>query len=345
MKVSIFYSNVYWTRPLNEFGLRQHVFDLYQEVFRDRERRIYPKRASGSTVLDGVYHAPAVWAAELAVLCPDYPVVAGVLASCLKRDLSFIVHTWKVPGFTDNRIGARIHDILLRRLINRASTLVVASLMQKKQLEKLGASCPVIFAPVSVDSSFWRPDPPELDECLSSYGLTRNGYVLTVGGSDRDEAYSARVARLLNLRYVRATYSSKYAQVAKDILLAERLEQDAVILVNPSRTELRSLYAGSALLCLPTKTETNPAGLSSLVEGMACGALVGVPSAIAEGYVSDGVNGLVLDLDPIKFAHRVLSIRPIRNSICDAARDFSVKKLSNEFIARNLRDKLLLVSK
>lgn len=340
MKISIFYSRDIWLQPLNEFGLQQHVFALYQEVFRGYRTRIFPKKRAGGMVVDGLRHVPAVWAADLAVLCPDYPVLAGALASMLKLGRSYIVHTWKVPGYTDNRLTARIHDTLLRQVIRRARAVVVASPMQKEQLESLGVRCPVLFAPVSVDTAFWRPAPPELDEYQSRFGLRRNEYVLTVGGSDRDEAYAARVANLLNLRYVRSTYSPYWAAHAKATLAAEGLEDNAVIIVNPSHTELRSLYAGSALLCLPTKTDTNPAGLSSLVEGLACGALVAIPGSIAEGYVDDGVNGLVLDPDPAKFAARIVSMKSSWSRIREAARLFAERELVNSAIASKLRASL-----
>ncbi len=342
MTVSIFYSNDYWIRPLNEVGLQQHVFALYQEVFRDCKVNIYPRRRIGGVIVDGLRHVPSVWNARLAVLCPDYPVVSGALASFFMRKGRFIVHTWKVPGFSDRHLSARIHDILLRRVIRRARAVVVASMLQKEQLEKQGVHCPVLFAPVSVDSSFWRPDPPELDVSLARFGLSRNEYVLTVGGSDRDETYAARVAKALRLRYVRSTYSAEWAKRARVALEAEHLEDDALILVNPTRTELRSLYAGAALLCLPTRTDTNPAGLSSLVEGLACGVLVAVPGSIAAGYVEDGVNGLVLDPDPEKFAARIAPIKPSWPGIRKKACLLSIRALANEVIAGNLRHELFI---
>jgi len=342
MRVSIFYSNNYWVQPLNEHGLRQHVFALYQEIFRDYKINIYPKRRIGGTLAAGLHHTLLVWSAQVAVLCPGYPVVSGALASFFMRKRSFIVHTWKVPGFSDHHFTARLHDILLRRVIWSARAVVVASLLQKRQLERQGVDCPVLFAPVSVDSSFWQPNPPEFDKILSKFGLNRNEYVLTVGGSDRDETYAARVAKALNLRYVRSTYSPEWAKHARVALAAEHLEDNALILVNPTRTELRSLYAGAALLCLPTKTDTNPAGLSSLVEGLACGVLVAIPSSIAAGYVEDGVNGLVLDSDSTLFAARMVSMKSSWSSIREKARLFALKKLTNKVVASELQGKLFV---
>jgi len=323
--------------PLNAFGVRQHVAALYEEVFRGCDVRVYPKRPTGRLLVDVLRHLPALLAGEVNVLAPDYPVVAGALASWVRRNPGFIVHTWKVPGVSDERLSARIHDYLLRRVIGCARAVVVVSMAQKRQLEAIGVTCPVVFAPVSVDCRFWHADPVSMDDVLVHFGLAKRGYVLTAGGIDRDEIYAAKLASLLGLSYVRASWDVDSAERARLQLARENLEGHSRILINPSDVELRALYAGAWLVCLPTLTRTNPAGVTSLVAAMACGAAVAVPETIAEGYVEDGTNGLVLRGAPAQFAERLLSEKNNLASIRQMARKFAETRLNNLTVAQQVR--------
>jgi len=339
MVVNLFLSRHVWTLPLNAFGVRQHVAALYEEVFRGCDVRVYPKRPTGRLLVDVLRHLPALLAGELNVLAPDYPVVAGALASWVRRNPGFIVHTWKVPGVSDERLSARVHDYLLRRVIDRARAVVVVSMTQKRQLEAMGVSCPVVFAPVSVDSLFWCADLVD-NKVLKHFGLVERGYVLTAGGPDRDEIYAARVAGILGTLYLRVTYDAHSAERARLQLARENLEGHSRILINPSDVELRALYAGAWIVCLPTLTKTNPAGLTSLVVAMACGAAVAIPETIAEGYVEDGTNGLLLRGTPDEFAARLLSERDKLPSIRRMARQFAETRLNNPTVAQEVRAQL-----
>lgn len=337
MAVNLFLSAHTWALPLNTFGVSQHVSALYREVFRGCDVRVYPKGKTGNLLIDVLRHLPPFLVGDLNVLAPDYPVVAGALASWVRRNPGFIVHTWKVPGVSDDRLSAKIYDFLLRRVISRAQAVVVASMTQKRQLEAQGVSCPVVFAPVSVDSQFWHPDPVGMDDVLASFGLESKAYVLTVGGSDRDELYAARVAKMMGIPYVRATYGVHYADSAKALLDRENLASHCRILIKPSDVELRALYSGARLVCLPTLTRTNPAGLTSLVEGMACGAVVAIPEMIAEGYVVDGENGLVLRGAADEFVLKLNSIKDDLPLIRQRARRFAETDLNNLTVSQQVR--------
>ena len=338
MAVNLLLSTHVWTLPLNAYGVRQHVAALYEEVFRGCDVRVYPKRPTGNLLSDVLRHLPVLLGDEVNVLAPDYPVVAGALATLVRRNPALIVHTWKVPGVSDERLSARVYDFMLRRVIDRARSVVVVSMTQKRQLEALGVSCTVLFVQVSVDSRFWHPDPVGMDDLLAHFGLEKRGYVLTVGGSDRDEAYAAHVAGMMGLPYVRATYNVHTAETARLQLASENLESHSRILIKPSDVELRALYAGAWLVCLPTQTRTNPAGLTSLVEAMACGAAVAIPETIAERYVEDGTNGLVLRGAPDEFAARLLSKRDNLTMIGQRARKFAEIELNNLTVAQRVRD-------
>jgi hypothetical protein len=84
-------------------------------------------------------------------------------------------------------------------------------------------------------------------------------------------------------------------------------------------------------------TKTNPAGLSAMVEAMACGALVGIPEYLAEGYVTDGVNGLLLSERPQEFAERVLNYSGGVSFMRSTAREFADRALNVRLVAANLQ--------
>jgi len=339
MTVNLFLSSYTWAGARSPFGPLHHFRSLYEEVFRDYEVSVFPKELESNLIASGMKHVPAVLKGDINVLAQGYPIIAGALTSLLRRDPRIIVHTWKVPGITDERLTARAYDVVLRRSIGKARAVVVASMPQKRQVEALEVPCPVVFAPVTVDSSFWRPEPPNLEEALARFKLKRDGYVLTVGSTDRDETYAAVVARMLGLTYVRSSWGHRYAERAREQLAARNLDGHTRILVNPSDIELRALYAGAFLVCLPTITRTNPAGLSALVETMACGTLAAIPEPLAEGYIEDGINGLVLRGVAEQFVTRVLSLRGDFSSIRKTARLHAEKKLNHLVVGRQVRER------
>lgn len=339
MTVNLFLSSYTWAGARSAFGPLHHFRCLYEEVFRDHQVSVFPKQLESNLIASGIRHVPAMLKGDINVLAQGYPIIAGALTSLLRRDPRIIVHTWKVPGISDDRLTAHAYDIALRRSIERARAVVVASVTQKRQLEMLEVPCPVVFAPVTVDSSFWHPETPNLEEALARFKLERDGYVLTVGSTDRDEIYAAVVARMLGLTYVRSSWGRRYAEHAREQLAARKLDGHTRILVNPSDIELRALYAGAFLVCLPTITRTNPAGLSAVVETMACGTVAAVPESLAEGYVEDGINGLVLHGDPEQFVTRVLSLRSGFPSIQRAARLHAETKLDYLGVGRQVRER------
>jgi len=342
--VNVLLSSPTWIGPRNEYGLRHHVALLYEHVFQGEEIRFFPQDSADNVLLAGLRYAPIVLHGDVSVLAPGYPVVSGVVASLLQKNLRLIVHTWKVPGFSDPRLSAHGYDLMLRRVIERASAVVVANHMQRRQIEALGVSCPVIFAPVTVDGSFWHPEPENMEAELTKLGLERDGYVLTVGGNDRDERYGAEAARALGILYVRASNDLARISGVRAELERSGLTSISKVLAQPSDTELRSLYAGAHVVCLPTLTHTNPAGLSALVEAMACGALTAIPESLAEGYIKDTENGFLLPTDPNAFARKLSRAAPQIDQIRQRARETALSDLAVAKVAANVRCSMLELS-
>jgi hypothetical protein len=340
--VNVFLSSFIWTRPLNECGVRQHVAALYEEVFSDVERRVYPARPSRGLMRDVLDHLPALLKGELNVVCQDYPMITAGVATFLKRDPAVIVHTWKVPGSFEPRLAAKANDWMLRRTIGRARAVVVVSQLQAARVRALFPHTPVIIAPVSVDSVFWHPSPGDADQVLVRLGIKPGRFILTVGGPDRDELFAARLAALLNLTYLRVTYDSRTADAAR-AQLDEASLGNCVVASGITDRELRGLYSTAFLVCLPTKTHTNPAGITSLTVGMACAAAVAVPAAIAGGYIKDGETGFVISDDVAVFSRRISLLRARIPAIGRAAREYAQQELDNGRVAAGVRMQLAAV--
>jgi glycosyltransferase involved in cell wall biosynthesis len=340
MAVNLFLSSHVWLGARSPNGPKHHFRLLYEEVFRGHAIAVFPKRPDSWLLLGAVRNVPAVLQGDLNVLGPGYPVISGALASLVKRDPRIIVHTWKVPGATDHHLTAHAYDAALRRAMGLAKAVVVASLVQKRQIEAIGVSCPVLFAPVTVDSVFWHPDPHDRQNVLNRFDLRERGYILTVGGTDRNERYAAVVAKSLGLTYVRSTYDIEIAELARNELSRSDLAENIRVLVNPSDTEVRALYAGAFLVCLPTRTRTNPAGLSALVEAMACGTVAAVPEDLAEGYFSDGISGLTLGGTADEFSMRVLAIRDRFPVIAKRAREVAETALHQRTVGERIRSEM-----
>jgi len=335
MTVNVLLSSRIWTLPRNTEGVRHHVKALYEETFRGRDVRFMPIGPDHGLLRDGLRHVSTLLGGSINVLTPGYPVVAGALALTLRSDLNLIVHTWKVPGYSDDRVSARLYDAMLTRVIRRARAVVVASHVQKRQLEATGLNCPVIFSPVTVDTNYWHPLPKDRDSVLASFNLTNDGYVLTVGGNDRDEVYGARMAKSLGLLYVRASND-------KGAIINAGLELDRYgfhdnykLLISPTDNELRALYGAARVVCLPTHTATNPAGLTALVEALACGALVAIQPSLAQGYVVENENAIFTDTDPEVLRNTILNstlVNKIRMAAHEHAKTFlNVSRISLDF--------------
>jgi glycosyltransferase involved in cell wall biosynthesis len=307
MTVNVFLSSQIWSQPRNTEGVRHHVKALYEEAFRGRELRFMPIGPNRGLLRDGLRHVPTLLRGTINVLTPGYPVIAGALALTLQSDLNLIVHTWKVPGYSDDRLSAHLYDAMLTRVIRRARAVVVASHVQKRQLEAMGLNCPVIFSPVTVDANYWHPLPDDRDSVLARFNLTNDGYVLTVGGNDRDEVHGARLAKSLGIPYVRASNDKNAINNAGLELERHGFRENCKLLLSPNDNELRALYGAARVVCLQTKTATNPAGLTALVEAMACGALVEIATTLAEGYVEHNLNGLLISDNATPLSNWIIS--------------------------------------
>jgi len=340
-QVNILLPDFSYSYARNEAGVRHHLYELYTKVFSGQNVNILPAIKARNILSAAIRSFFTIRSGSLNVVTQGHSVLATYAATMIRRDIRIIVHTWKVPGFSDDKITAYIYDYILRKLIRKSLIIVVASRKQERQLKGLFPSVPTFFAPVTVNTEFWMPK-TNIAPLLVTYGLKESSYVLTVGGNDRNEEIGMRVAGLLGLQYVRVTKNQSVIDRIKVVEKELNMSGMTIILSNIGDADLRVLYQSAFVVILPTITDTNPAGLSSLVEALSCGAMLAVGADLAEGYIVDGENGIVFrkqNVDDI--VERLKGIdEMMRKTLKDNARDYAVSSLNSDMVAVSLQKAL-----
>jgi len=336
-QVNILLPDLSYSSPRNKAGVRHHLYDLYTSVFHGQDTRVYPTEKVQNILYSAIRDLFRVRSGSLNVVTQGYSVLTVYAAALLWKDIRIIVHTWKVPGFSDKRITASVYDYLLDKVINKSMMVVVASKKQERQIRLLYPDVQTFFAPVTVDTKFWSPG-EDTTRLLSRYGLKENNYILTVGGNDRNEEICMKVAERLGVPYIRVTKNQPVIDHVKAVEKALNKPGITTILSNISDTDLIALYHNAFVVLLPTITRTNPAGLSSLVEALSCASVVVVENDLAEGYVIDGENGMVLtDLNVDSIVERIKDIGDVmRTNLKTKARDYAVNTLTSDLVASRL---------
>jgi len=340
-QVNILLPDLSYSHARNEAGVRHHLYELYTKVFNGQNVNVLPTRKVHNILYSAIRNLFKISPGSLNVATQGYSVLTTYAAAMIWKDIRIIVHTWKVPGFSDDKITAYIYDYVLKKLISKSLVVVVASKKQERQMEVLFPSVPIFFAPVTVNTEFWTPK-TNIDRLLVKCGLKESGYVLTVGGNDRNEEVSMRVSGLLEVPYVRVTKNQSVIDHVKVVEKKLNMSGMTIILSNISDADLAILYQSAFVVLLPTITETNPAGLSSLVEALSCGALLAVGDDLAEGYIVDGENGIVFrnqNVDDIVDRLKAIG-ETVRKTLRDNARDYAVSSLNADLVAANLQKAL-----
>lgn len=292
-EVNIFLPSKEYSLPRNGSGVRHHLFEIYTRVFGGCSTHVFPRSNSDSILLQSLANLPSAMAKRINVVTQGYSVLAVWTAHLFGQRSPTVIHTWKVPYASSGSFFSKLYDYSLAKLMESASLVVVASRKQERAISNLFPNTRVHFAPVSVDTEYWTPKKAN-SNLLQQYDLMTRSYVLVVGGNDRNEEIGIRVAASLNLQYVRVTKNASIAQLAETTANRLGLQRHVRILQGIDDLHLISLYHFAFCVLLPTVTVTNPAGLSSLVEAMACGSNIAIEAELAEGYIQDGYSGTII---------------------------------------------------
>lgn len=337
-EVNILLPDISYIRPRNQSGTVHHLYDTYSQVFDNQEVRVLPIDNIQNIYLKSLVNYHKIKGNSLNVVTQGYSVLSTYAAALMKPNIEIIVHTWKVPSYSDNRVTAKINDFFLRQIIKKSILVAVASKKQERQLRDLFPYVPRCFAPVTVDSSFWNTESAKIS-ILEKYLLQQERFVLTVGGNDRREEFGMLAAQRLKVKYVRVTKNQPIVDLVRQTERKLGLSGTTLILNGINDSDLISLYRHALVVLLPTITRTNPAGLSSLVEAMSCGGIVAAPYDLAEGYIIDRQNGLWLNSYIVnEFARKVEDMNDFcRNEVRANAQKFAQTVLNSEVVARHIR--------
>lgn len=344
--VNIFLPEIEYTQSRNSNKVKHHVFDLYTNVFDNFSKvRVFPIKKY-SNIFNAVFpHYREIKAESVNVITQGYSVLSVFFAQIIKKDIISIIHTWNVPGFSEERLTSKIYAFFLKSVINNALLIVVASKKQKKQLEVAFPLTHSFFAPVTVDSNYWNPKNAK-SEVLHRLDLNKNEYILTVGGNDRNELAGIALARELRMPYVRVSRSKP---IISDLQLLKKTNNDVdIIILNAVDDEsLISLYNHSYLVLLATITKTNPAGLSALVEAMSSESFVVVSESLSEGYLKHLESGFTYNVfSACEIANHIINIDNIqKDRIRKNAREVAINDLNHEKIGRKLLECIVNLSK
>jgi glycosyltransferase involved in cell wall biosynthesis len=343
LKVNLFLPGINYTCKKGDTNVRHHLYELYTKVFSCQDISIYPVKQFNNVLQNVLVNFFKIGSGKVNVVTQGYSVFSVYIASVLFHDMRIIVHTWKVPGFSDRGIGSYVYDYCLSRLIKKSFAVIVASKKQERQVNSLFHTAKTFFVPVTVDSNYWNFEKNN-SYVLEKYNLKADGFLLTVGGNDRDEQKSIKVSELLGIPFVRVTINQSVVENIRSLEKALNTSKKAIILKNISDADLITLYHNAYVVFLPTITKTNPAGLSSLVEAMSCRAFVAAPRSLSKGYVSNRVTGMVFD-EWQDCGVIVESLKGIdmnmRKTFQTNARNYAVDSLSAEVVATELKKKLI----
>ena len=165
-------------------------------------------------------------------------------------------------------------------------------------------------------------------------------YVLSIGRSNRDFDFLLRVWRReemkdLHLVLIADTYTPK-----------EPLPSNVTHLKNVVGEAARPWQAHCELMILPIDDGNIASGDTVLLTGMQMEKVVVItrPSTLAEMYIHDGVDGVVLDKEETSFAEKILALMndaAQRKKIGEQARQTYLEKFSRQSMGRLIGQQLV----
>lgn len=224
-----------------------------------------------------------------------------------------VVLLWSLP-----RPGA-LRRALFKCQLDAAVTLAVNDSETGRQLklEWPEMAAKVVFVTHPVDTKFFYPPKNRTGE-----------FILVPGDKDRDEEFVLQLASTSELPVVRVTREPKVKRFYEDHNCDPlRLK----VMFRVTFPELRELYQRAKAVVLPVMNQRHPAGLNSLLEGMACGCpcLVACGKTTAD-YAQDGRTAIFLQ------GTRSEMVQQVRAALGSPGRLEEIGQAGYQRVAQNL---------
>ncbi len=288
--------------------------------------KILPK---GQNLIENIlFTFKTLLSSDLIIASQGVPIIVTSIVKAIFRKKQIFVHTWKVPDVKGN--NQSVYDVFLRFLIRRSEIVIVNSKKQEKQIVKDYPKKKVLFLRYTVNSAYWNKK-NESDSEFSN-DISKRNYILTAGGNDRKEKLCMKVADELGYTYLRTTNNVRQYEKLKPLFSENK---NHLLMKCLNDREMVKIYHNAKAVLLLTDTNTNPAGLTTMLEAMSCGALVICYDELANDYLMNKVDGIVIKDEQEKLIVTIVEkmnstevSRMKRNAIITARRIASAEEVA-----------------
>ncbi len=182
--------------------------------------------------------------------------------------------------------------------------------------------------------------PDRWNELQHKYAAPASNYVLSIGRSNRDFDFLLRVWRRKEMEHLRLVL------IADTYTPKEPLPANVTHLKNVIGEASTPWMLHSEMVILPIDDGNIASGDTVLLSGMQMKKVVVItrPSTLAEMYINDGVDGVVLDKEETSFAQRILTLMndaTQRKQIGGKARQTYLEKFSRQSMGRLIGQQLV----
>lgn len=268
-------------------------------------------------------------------------ILIRLLMGNLAKSRVFIV-VYRPFNYSRKGIISNMKRYLVRKILKSVTVLCVAPEQQKifhpiLDIPQHG----IKFFPFGVDSEFFSPNNKEL---LPQEKYSLQKYIFCPGDSDRDDELLFKACKDIPINIIRVTRDHIYADKIKELSVNLGISERVQVLTRVNSNNLFSLYRNSLFVVIPVRNNDHPAGLTSLLEVMACGKAVLVSEGLSSNYYSENMVTAMHyrhgDLNDLR--NKILLLydnSDLRNSIGKAARD----KVEKMFNLNSVSSKLLSI--
>ena len=182
----------------------------------------------------------------------------------------------------------RLIRFILNKILLDAATVVCITPSQEKSFATDYKLPPTQIRRITrgIDANFFTP-------LLNPDQTNDKRYILCPGEYDRDDQLLFEACRDLDIHIIRVTKEPGYAREILKLAQRMKMQSQVKVLIKVDANTLRALYRNALFVALPLNNDTHPAGLTSLLEAMACGkATIVTQGLTTDGYVQDRSDAL-----------------------------------------------------
>ena len=243
------------------------------------------------------------------------------------RKPKWVMHDFSIMGLLGKE--KTFFQKIFAWMTSRSAGIVTISLPEAEDLQKRFPHLKekIAFIPYGVDLDYFKPE-------------TREGGGIFAPGRDPDRDLKTlfEASEGLGVDVLVTTHASRLQKL--------RPLPPFVVHRTLSVDELKEEYAKASVVVIPLDTKTglnNAMGISALYEALAMGkAIVATKTEAMESYITDGVNGLLVEEGSVEAMRealsRILTDSQLRSRLEKGARAYAEKNLNADMCTKHLAD-------